>query len=248
MLDQCDSTNEEAARMAEDGAPHGTVVIAETQRAGRGRFGRSWYSPRGGVWMSVIIKPRSVDSSTSSLPLIGAIAVAKTLALGWRVRAEVRWPNDVVVGGRKIAGMFVESKSKGNELTYAVLGIGLNANVDTSKAEQIRDSSTSLLMILGMPINREQLIADILFNVESLCEQLQTTGEAVALDALMELDWSRGREVKVRTVHGNLFGHFNGYETLGRTRIRTRNGLRLVESDSVLSVEYESDQVKGATG
>ena len=100
ILDESSSTNDVVASTAEDGAPHGAVVIAETQRAGRGRLGRAWYSPRGGIWMSILIRPKRALSFSDSLPLVGALGLAKTLGLNWRVRAAVRWPNDVVVDGR----------------------------------------------------------------------------------------------------------------------------------------------------
>ena len=225
--------------MAAAGAPHGAVVIAETQDAGRGRFGRAWHSPRGGVWMSTLIRPQDVISSADSLPIVAAVATAKTL-LRWRVRAGVRWPNDVVAEGRKIAGVLVESKSRGNELIYATVGIGINANVDTSKVESIRGSSTSLLTLLGTPINREELIVGVLSDLEAVYESLQGTRENTAMDLLSALDCSKGKHVRVRTVDRDVMGLFDGYESLARARILTSNGLEAVETSAVVSVDYES--------
>ena len=241
IIDECGSTNDVLARMAGEGAPHGAVVIAETQRAGRGRFGRAWCSPRGGVWMSVLLKRHGLLASPDSLPIIAALGTAKTMVLKWRVRAAVRWPNDVVVDGRKIAGILVESRSKGNELTYSALGIGINANIDTSKLQSISASSTSLLTLLGTPVNREELIAAVLSDLEAMYESIQATGENAALDLLEDLDWSRGKQVRVRTVNRDLLGSFESYESLGRARIRTKSGLERVETNTVVSVDYESD-------
>jgi len=241
ILDECGSTNDVAARIAEDGAPHGAVVIAETQRAGRGRLGRTWYSPRGGVWMSVLIRPHEGLFPWESLPLIGALETAETLVVSWRVKAAVKWPNDVVVEGRKIAGTLVESKFEGNELSYATLGIGINANVDTSEVGSIRDSSTSLLTLLGTPIDREKLIIAILSRLETLYESIQATGESAALSLLADLNWSKGKHVRVRMINRDLAGCFDGYESLARVRIRTVGGLECVETSAVVSVDYESD-------
>lgn len=191
--------------------------------------------------MSVLIKPNGTLSQVDSLPLIAALGTAKTLVLNWRVRGAVRWPNDVVVEGRKIAGILVESKSKGNELIYATLGIGINANIDTDKIEPIRDSSTSLLILLGTPINREELIAATLSNVEAMYESVEATGESVALDLLVDLDWSRGKQVRVRTISRELVGLFDSYESLTGVRIRTTNGLERVTASTLVSVDYESD-------
>jgi len=238
ILDECSSTNDVLERMAAEGAPHGAVVIAETQRAGRGRFGRAWYSPRGGIWMSVLIKSQYGISAADSLPVVAAVGTAKTL-LKWRVEAEVRWPNDVVAGGRKIVGILVESKSKGNELIYSTVGIGINVNVDTSKIESIRSSSTSLMTLLGTPINREELIVGLLLDLEAVCESLQESESAV-LDLLRAFDYSRGKRVRVRTADRVVTGLFDGYETLARVRILSGRGFESVETSAVVSVDYES--------
>jgi len=238
ILDECSSTNDVLVRMAADGARHGAVVIAETQRAGRGRFGRAWYSPRGGVWMSVLIKPQYEIFATDSLPIVAAVGTAKTL-LDWRIEAGVRWPNDVVAGGRKIGGILVESKSKGNELIYSTVGIGINVNVDTSKIESIRSSSTSIITLVGTPIEREELIVDLLLELEAVYESFRESESAV-MDLLRTLDYSRGKPVRVRTVDRVVTGVFDGYETLARVRILTGSGFESVETSAVVSVDYES--------
>jgi BirA family biotin operon repressor/biotin-[acetyl-CoA-carboxylase] ligase len=193
--------------------------------------------------MSVLIKPQRPFFSADSLPLIAALATAKTL-LKWGVRAGVRWPNDVVVDGRKIAGILVESRTKGNELTYATVGIGINANVDTDAIESIRASSTSLLTILDRVVNREELIVDILSNLEAMCESIGSTRENAAIDILETLDWSKGKHVIVRAVDRDVVGLFDGYASLTTARILTKNGSELVEAATILSVDYESDQIK----
>jgi len=241
LLDECTSTNDMAARIAAEGAPHGAVVIAETQLAGRGRHWRSWYSPRGGVWMSVLLKPEGHFFSIDSFPIIAAIAVAKTLAQRWRIRARVRWPNDVVLDDRKIAGILVESKAKGNELTYATIGVGINANVDTSHIESIKCSATSLSSTLNAPVDRVELIVTVLSNLEAMYESIRAGDQRFALGLLAELDCSRGRQVRVRTADGELRGCFDSYESLSTARIRAGGEITLVETNSAVSVDYESD-------
>jgi BirA family biotin operon repressor/biotin-[acetyl-CoA-carboxylase] ligase len=241
ILDDCTSTNDVIERIAEGGASHGAVVIAETQHAGRGRFGRPWYSPRGGIWLSILIRPQGSLSLVGSLPLIGALAIAKVLLQNWQAKAGVRWPNDVVVGGQKIAGILVESKSKGNELIYAALGLGINANVDMRIVEPIRHSSTSLLALLRGPINREKLIAGVLSEVEAMYELICAKGESTVVGILRDLDWSRGRRVRVRTAAREFVGVFDDYESLATARLSTRSGPEHVEANTVVSVDYESD-------
>ena len=176
-----------------------------------------------------------------SLPLIGALAIAEVLVRNWKVEAGVRWPNDVVVDRRKIAGILVESKSKGNELIYAALGIGINANFDTSQIEAIRDSSTSLLTLTGKSINREEFVVAILSEVETMYESIQAGGENAIMEILKNVDWSRGKRVRVKTRGQEFVGLFEDYESLDRARISTRSGPQWVETNTVVSVDYESD-------
>jgi len=241
ILDDCASTNDEVAKVASTAAPEGTVVVAETQHAGRGRFGRAWYSPRGGLWLSILIKPKKPSAFIDSLPLIGALGVTKVLTEGWGVKAGVRWPNDVVVDGRKIAGILAESKSRGNELAYAALGIGINANFDVREIKAIRDFSTSLSAILGRPVDREGLLVATISEVESLYESVNLTGESVVMGILRKFDWSRGKRIRVRTVDREFIGSFEDYEDLQKARINTAEGPQHVEIGTLVSVDYESD-------
>jgi BirA family biotin operon repressor/biotin-[acetyl-CoA-carboxylase] ligase len=241
IVDECSSTNDLVKVMAENGAPHGQVVIAESQTAGRGRFGRFWFSPRGGIWLSTLIRPPKEFPFLDSLPLAGALAIAKPLAEQWEVDAKVSWPNDVVVGRRKIAGVLVESKVRGNELLFVVLGVGINANVDTANYDLIHDTSTSLLSILGREIDREDLIKAVLFEAERNFESLLGSG-VVDLQALLgALDGSRGRRVKVRSPQDEFAGVVDGYEGLTGIRIITPKGVVSVQTNNLLSVDYQVD-------
>jgi BirA family biotin operon repressor/biotin-[acetyl-CoA-carboxylase] ligase len=241
IVDECGSTNDVAKGMAENGAPHGLVVISESQTAGRGRLDRAWYSPRGGVWLSILVKAQKLPAFLNSLPLVGALGIAKPLVEQWGVRARVRWPNDVVVGWRKLAGVSVESRSKGNEFLYAILGIGINANFDTGKIVPISGTSASLLSILGVAVNRENLITVILSETEKMYESLHASEGKDLVVLLRELDCSRGKYVKVTTAEREVVGIVDDYESLSRVRIITRNGFESVETNALVSVDYQSD-------
>lgn len=240
-VDECGSTNDVVKGLAENGAHHGLVVIAESQTAGRGRLGRAWYSPRGGIWLSILLKGQELPASLDSLPMVGALGIAKPLLERWRVKASVRWPNDVVVRWRKIAGVSVESKSKGNELLYAILGIGINANFDTNRIAAISGTSVSLLTILGEAVNRESLITAILSETEEMYESLLTSGGEDLVALLRELDCSRGKFVRVTSAEREVAGIVDDYESLSRVRIRTPNGLESLETNALVSVDYQSD-------
>ena len=153
-LDEVDSTNEYAKRIAGN-SPEGTVVVAKRQTAGKGRKGRSWVSPEGGLWLSVILKPGRIDPR---LVFVGALAVVDTLA-DFGISAGIKWPNDVWVSGRKIAGILTEGKG----IEYAVLGIGLNVN--NPVPEDLRESATSMLELTGTKVPLEKVRERLLFHL-----------------------------------------------------------------------------------
>lgn len=241
IVDECASTSDVVAALADNGAAHGLVVIAETQTAGRGRHGKRWHSPRGGLWLSILIKARELPQLVGALPLVGALGVAKALVQGWGVNARVRWPNDVLVGSRKIAGTLVESKSKGNQLAYAILGMGVNVNVETSRIDSIKAASISMSDILGGLVNREGLLCAILSDTEHVYQSLCSADDQAVMRQLGDFDCSRRQPVKVRMVEREIVGIFDGYEGLDRVRIETRHGFESIDTAAVVSVDYQSD-------
>ncbi len=157
-----------------------------------------------------------------------------------RVKARVRWPNDVVVEDRKIAGVLVEAKSKGSELDYAILGLGINANF-SADAIGAFDSATTLQSLLGTPIDRAALIGRILFEVENLYEMLCAGKEEKIVALVRKLECSRGKSVRLKVQNRELRGMVVDYETLGRVRILTPQGPESVDTNVLLSVEYQSN-------
>lgn len=129
---EVDSTNDVAKRMAEAGAPEGTCVVAEVQSGGRGRMGRVWYSPKGGMWLSTVLRPALPPREVGKLSLVTGVAVTEAIREAARLPAMMKWPNDVVVHGRKVGGILVESRWTGETLDYVVDGIGVNVAVDTA--------------------------------------------------------------------------------------------------------------------
>lgn len=155
QLDEVGSTNEYAKTIAHE-VPEGTVVIAKRQTAGRGRKGRSWASPEGGIWMSVILKPPRVDPR---LAFVGALAVVDTLA-DFGISAGIKWPNDVWVGGRKVSGILAEGKAG----EYSILGIGLNVN--NPIPEELKDNATSMMELIGSKLPLEKVLKRLLLHLD----------------------------------------------------------------------------------
>ncbi|ASJ07342.1 biotin--[acetyl-CoA-carboxylase] ligase [Thermococcus pacificus] len=153
-LNEVDSTNEYAKRIAAD-SPEGTVVVAKRQTAGKGRKGRSWASPEGGLWLSVVFKPPRLDPR---FVFVGALAVVDTL-VDFGIASGIKWPNDVWAGERKIAGILTEGK--GNE--YTIMGIGINVN--NPIPEELRESATSMFQLLGREVPLEKVLERLLFHL-----------------------------------------------------------------------------------
>lgn len=239
MLDECSSTNDVATRLAEEGAPHGFTIIAKEQTLGRGRRGTTWFSPKGGIWMTVILRPPPDFKCPDSLPLLGALGIARAVQTTLSIRVLVRWPNDVMFQNLKFAGVLVETKFTGNALDFVVLGLGVNVNFRSTLINTEIGHVTSLRDISGSEINRSRLISSILEEIENFYERLCFGETSIILERMRENDWSSGRVAVVHFDKGKVTGTFGGYETLTSVRILDEHGrLRLIETGAVSSVEY----------
>jgi BirA family biotin operon repressor/biotin-[acetyl-CoA-carboxylase] ligase len=162
------STNEVAARLAEAGAFEGTLVTAEEQTRGRGRQGRSWHSPPGvGIWMSLVLRPQCNAGQAAGIPLAGALSVASALKTATGVEVGLKWPNDVYMNGRKVAGVLGESVVEGASVRYAVLGLGINVNLlEDQVPEDLQSIAGSVAMATGKSWNRVDILASVLKALE----------------------------------------------------------------------------------
>ncbi|MGQ9641017.1 MAG: biotin--[acetyl-CoA-carboxylase] ligase [Candidatus Bathycorpusculaceae bacterium] len=173
-----DSTNNWAKKLAELGAPEGTVAIAETQKAGRGRLGRQWFSPSGGLWFSIILKPYLKPSETTKLVFVASLAVAEALNELYGIKAETKWPNDVLVDGRKICGILAEMSTVGERVKFVVLGVGINVNFDVEKdlPKALLENTTSLKAVLKRKVELEELFKKLLEKLDEAYEQFLREG------------------------------------------------------------------------
>ncbi len=188
------STQDVARAEAEGGAPEGTAVLAEEQSAGRGRLGRSWASPPGtNLYLTLVMRPPLARLRTLSIvaPLAVAQAVEETAGLAPRIK----WPNDVLVAGRKLAGVLIESELSGQSPRYSLVGIGLNVNLDTDEVPEIAGIATSLRRELGHDVSREAVLAALLNRFEALYEEV-ARGPAVHAAWRSRLE-TLGRQVRV---------------------------------------------------
>lgn len=170
FLREVGSTNDLAKELAGYGAAEGTVVVAGTQTAGRGRLSRAWVSPKGGLWFSVILRPELKPAEAVGLMFVAGLTVAEVLHELYRVEAETKWPNDVLVKGRKVCGILTEMNTTGEKVNYVAVGVGVNANFDVEKAfpEDLRANATSLENELGRKVGLEELFKALLEKLENI--------------------------------------------------------------------------------
>lgn len=175
--DEIDSTNNAIKKLAENDAPHGTLAIAEVQTAGKGRRGRSWSSPKGsGVWMSFLLRPEIEPQKASMITLIAALAARKAVHEVSGLKAVIKWPNDIVVNGKKICGMLTEMSAQLEWINYVVVGIGFNVNTD-SFPEEISQVASSMKIEAGQAFVRSELVAAFGSAFEYYYEQFIAAGD-----------------------------------------------------------------------
>ncbi|MBA7560312.1 Bifunctional ligase/repressor BirA [subsurface metagenome] len=189
------STMEVAKQEAQLGAVDGTVVIADEQTAGRGRIKRVWLSPKGSIALSIILYPSVVN--LPSLIMLASLAVVHSIEAVTGLRSQVKWPNDVLINGRKVCGILIESSVRGNIVDYAIIGIGVNVNLRLSDFPEILSTATSLSAELGRDVSRLRVIRRLLAEVERLYLALQAGGSIYEewRDSLVTL----GRRVRVKS-------------------------------------------------
>ena len=166
-FDEIDSTNTKAKELAEQGYPSGTLVVADRQIAGRGRRSRSWDSPAGiGIFMTLLLKPDINPNNASMLTLVTALATAQAISDVTGAEAKIKWPNDIVINGKKVCGILTEMSAQFDYINHIVIGIGINVH-NESFPEEIRETASSLLLESGKRIHRADLIARFLERFEA---------------------------------------------------------------------------------
>lgn len=203
VLERTESTNDDAKALAREDAPHGTVVLAEEQTRGRGRGGTTWLSPpRQNLMLSIILRARRFEHSPAPFALCAGLAVARAVdtALASR-RAALKWPNDVYVADKKIAGILLEASHREGRGPMVVAGIGLNI-FTTAFPESIAKTATSLAIEGANALDRSTVAADVVGGVLAAWATFTEEGLAASLDEIRERDWLAGRSVTVEGVSG----------------------------------------------
>jgi len=225
VLAETDSTNERAAHLGRSGGLGGTAIFAEGQTAGRGRFGRRWDSARNlGLWCSLLLRPPLPSVHWPRLTTWAAVAVARAIEANAPVRAEIKWPNDVLLNGRKVAGMLLETGVDGGGAGFVVVGIGINVNhTPEDFPEELRQTATSLRLEALRETLRPQLAAALLAELEGLSAQLESNFLALREEAARRSSLL-GEWVSVRTGDQMMHGNAEALDEEGRLLLRTSDG------------------------
>lgn len=195
-----ESTNSQAKLMASQGAAEGTIVISEEQTGGRGRLGRHWVSPMGtGIWMSIILKPDIEPQEATIITQITAAAVASAIKKVTGSETGIKWPNDIIMGGKKVCGILTEMSGELNLVNYIVVGIGINVNMNSSDfPEEIKRIATSIKEHCGRAFSRKELVIEILKEFEVLySEFISTNNVKESISICRELSVTLGKEVRI---------------------------------------------------
>lgn len=232
--DEVESTNRVAKELANDGAPEGTVVIAEAQVSGRGRLARGWYSPHGkGLWFSLVLRPKFLPIEAPKCTLMAAVALVKAFRSLGLTTAGIKWPNDIMVNGKKLVGILTEMNGSMEAISYIVMGIGINiSSVQAELPDEIKDIATSFAME-GVTVDRRKALPCILKALEDQYKEVVAHGFEHTLEEWKELSITLNKNVQVRAPGETYEGYAVDLDRDGNLLVERPNGIveRIVAGD-----------------
>lgn len=218
------STQKEAHKLAEE-AEEGTLVIAEEQTAGRGRMTRPWHSPKHtGIWMSLILKPNLPPFKAPQFTLITAVAVAEAIRDTAELTPEIKWPNDLLLNGKKVTGILTELQADSDQIRSIIIGIGMNVN-QQEFPEELAGIATSIAIEKGEIVPRAKLVQAIMKNMEIYYREYMENGFGLIKEKWESFAVSIGRSIVARTVTGTIRGKALGITEEGVLKLEDENGV-----------------------
>jgi BirA family biotin operon repressor/biotin-[acetyl-CoA-carboxylase] ligase len=224
-LDTVDSTNDYLMGLASRGAAHGTVVVADAQERGKGRLERTWFSPPGkNIYMSVLLRPELYPGDASLMTVVSAVACALAIKKITGIKVGIKWPNDIVVSGRKLGGILLESRFRSGRISHAVVGIGINVNSKNADfPEDIRAIATSVFQETGIKTKRTVLIDEMLDDIDDGLDMLMEKRSSL-LEKYRKMSVTLGKMVTVNTSEGILEGFALNIDEQGHLMLQTGTG------------------------
>ena len=224
-FDTLDSTNICAKRMAEEGAPNGTLVIADKQTAGRGRCGRVWETPKGtAIAMTLLMRPNLRPEKASMLTLVMGMAVTRAVNELYSLNCQIKWPNDIIINGKKLVGILTEMSTQIDYINHVTIGVGINVNL-TEFPEEIRETATSLRLECGHVVKRAPLIAAVMKRFEQNYTVFLEHGDLSGLkERYSELLVNKDREVRILGAKEQYNAYALGINQTGELIVRKEDG------------------------
>jgi len=232
-FEEIDSTQNFAQKIALDKKENGTIIIAEKQTSGRGRLDRKWTSPKGGVWFSLIIHPKFDVSNSTLVPIAGAVALSKSIKSILNIETSVKWPNDITLDGKKVAGMLVDASFQANNIEYLILGVGINFDIDVKKLEKRLMKSSNFYGVSSLRAENDVtppklLLNEFLLEFEKTLLQL-TKGEK----SKIVKEWTKradniGKKIVINTSNGKISGIAQGIDNDGAMKIKTTKEIKKI--------------------
>lgn len=210
-FDSTDSTQNQALKMAEEPERNGAIIVAEKQTGGKGRSGRKWISPKGGIWFSVILRPKFDISMTTLFPIASALALSLALEKTFKISPELKWPNDLTIKGKKLAGMLVDASLESNRIENLVLGVGINFDVDIKQIEKNLKGTPNFYGVATLneqkiKIRPIELVQTFLTELEKIYKLLNTKQTKKIISEWTKRSSTIGKNVKINTVEGEIKG------------------------------------------
>jgi BirA family transcriptional regulator, biotin operon repressor / biotin---[acetyl-CoA-carboxylase] ligase len=220
------STNDVVEKLARDGVKEGVVVFAEAQTRGRGRLGRKWLSPPGkGLWFSTLLRPRFRPDAVTRLTIASATALSRAIRECTELRTEIKWPNDILVGGKKVAGILTELSAELDTVKYIILGLGLDVNLEAADfPAELKECATSLRIETGGVLDRAALAATILRELDKDYQRVMS-GDFESLADEWEAQCATiGQEIVIRMGQRRIRGRAESLDSSGALLLRTNHG------------------------
>lgn len=210
-FDSLESTQIQALKMAEDRGKNGVIIIAEKQTGGKGRSGRKWISPKGGLWFSIILHPKFDISITTLFPIASALALSITVEKIFNISPELKWPNDLTIKGKKIAGMLVDVSLESNKIENLVLGVGINFDVNVKEIEKSLKGTPNFYGVASLgeqkkKIKPVKLIQTFLVELEKTYKLLENRQTSKIISEWTKRSSTIGKTVELNTINGDIKG------------------------------------------
>ena len=225
IFNQISSTNIKAKDLAQHGEQEGTIVISRTQTKGRGRFDRKWESPRGGLYSSIILRPKIKPDKTTLLTMVGSLSVCKTINSLYGLSSTIKWPNDVMINRKKVAGILLEAELDNDKVDYVVLGIGLNLNTNLDLLPpELRYNSTSIFNELNQTVDHHSFLKHLFMTLNEHYSKFINQDINSILSEWKKQSDTIGRNVRILTSSEKIIGKAFDIDESGFLIITTNLG------------------------